>query len=77
MFRISEISRSHASALTQLGMKVNETKSEVVIFTKKGHYQEEFDVAGASITSQHTMKILGVTFDDNLSWCPHVTNVVK
>ncbi len=74
--RVKTISHKHVTELRLLGMKVNESKSEVVIFTKKGIIKRNVLIAGVEVQSQESMKVLGLTFDANLRWEKHVRIVV-
>lgn len=56
---------------------VNEGKTEAVVFTKRGITTTELDSAGTVINSKEYMKVLGVTFDCNLTWEIHIRNTLK
>jgi hypothetical protein len=75
--RIRDISLRHIVELRRRGMKVNESKTEVLVFSKKGETIAEFDIAGTKVKSGTTMKALGVIFDNNLSWKPHIDNNIN
>jgi len=74
--RVKEISERHITELKLLGMKVNESKTEIVVFDRKGLREIEFTIGQSKITSQRTMKALGVIFDNNLSWNEHINHTI-
>lgn len=63
---IARTSKSHVEYLKSLVMKVNESKTEVVIFSRKGGLETDVDIAGASICTKSEMTVLGLTLDENL-----------
>ena len=75
--RIESISTEHIRELTRLGMVVNKEKTEVVVFTPRGQVIEDFNIDGQTVTSKTCTKILGITFDNNLTWRPHVQEVCR
>jgi hypothetical protein len=75
--RVKAISKHHAEELRALGMVVNEAKSEIVVFSRKGQSIMEFDIAGATVSSKASMKVLGTIFDCNLSWEAHIRQNVQ
>jgi len=64
----------HVTYLKGLGLVVNENKTEAVVFTKKDCIKTETDISGVKVTTKEVMKVLGVKFDSNLSWGPHIKN---
>jgi hypothetical protein len=75
--RIKDISKRHVSILVERGMKVNQDKTEVMVFTKKGQIVDNFDIAGSIVKSGTKLKALGVLFDNNLTWQTHVESNIK
>jgi hypothetical protein len=75
--KVKSISLKHVDELKRRGMKVNEEKTEVMIFSKKGQMIKEFNIAGTVATSGVKMKALGVIFDNNLTWQHHIENNLK
>ncbi len=75
--KIKSISLKHVDELKRRGIKVNEDKTEVMIFSKKGQMIKEFNIAGTRVTSGVRMKALGVIFDNNLTWQHHIENNIK
>jgi hypothetical protein len=59
------------------GMKVNQEKTEVIVFSKKGQITEEFNIAGSTVKSGLKMKALGVILDNNLTWQSHIENNIR
>ena len=64
------------------GMLLNPKKTEAVLFgtrvqRNKIDTSDGIDVAGANITFSSTVKLLGVTLDEDLSLDRHVTDVVR
>ena len=59
-------------------LKLNETKTECIIFSRnKDPTSITVTVGTQSIDSQHTVKILGVTFDNNMTFENHVSNICR
>ena len=62
-----------ANALT-----LNETKTECIVFSRnKDPISIIVTIGTQSIDSQHTVKILGVTFDNNMIFENHVSNICR
>ena len=58
-------------------LKLNETKTEYIVFSgNKDPTSITVTVGTQSIDSQHTVKILGVTFDNNMTFENHVSNII-
>jgi len=66
--------KTHAEALRKIGMIVNEKKTEIIMFKRKGLFEPiEIELSpGVSITCSETMRALGVILDYRLNWLPHV-----
>jgi len=59
----------HVAALKELGMIVNEGKTEVIVLNRlKDPTILQLDCAGRQIKSKPTMKALGVIIDHKLRW---------
>jgi hypothetical protein len=59
-------------------MKVNHDKFQVIIFSKNGMFSEEsVKVDEAYVTTQHVVKLLGVTFDNMLTFDMHVDEICR
>ena len=59
-------------------LKLNETKTECIVFSRNKDLTNIIVTVGTqSINSQHTIKILGVTFDDNKIFENHVSKYVN
>jgi len=65
---------THINHLEEIGMKVNESKTEIVLF---GASQPRvlINVRGEAVGSKDCIKALGITIDKGLSWKPHVANI--
>ena len=60
--------------LSDSGLKVNESKTEMCIFYKRDTHPMSIEVNGAVITSSSTMNVLGVIFDSKLQWSNQVAH---
>jgi len=67
---------THLKYLQDRGMVTNLTKTEAVVFGKEST-QANFSIDGESFSTGETMKILGVTFDDKLTFSQHVQKVIQ
>jgi len=67
---------THIESLEAIGMKVNEDKTELILFGKD---QPELlvNVKGTAIESKDQIKALGIIIDKEISWRPHVTTLKK
>ena len=63
--------------LRDSGLKVNETKTEICIFHRSEIRVVEIRVGLNLVKSVNEMNVLGVKFDSNLKWSPHVSAVIK
>ena len=63
--------------LTDSGLKVNESKTELCHFYRKDTTQVEITVNNVVITSKDNMNVLGVIFDSKLTWSKHIANQVS
>jgi len=61
----------------KVGMCVNETKTEVILFDKKKPKTAIFDINGTQVESKPQMKALGVTFQSDLKWDSHVETIIN
>lgn len=57
------------------GLKVNIKKTECVIFQKTGLSKVDLNLDNSLVQSQQSMKILGIHFDNNLTWSHHVEKI--
>jgi len=63
----------------QWGFKLNENKTTAVIFSnsrKARNKTVNLDINGKTIATAPTAKFLGLTFDQQLTWKPHISNIV-
>jgi len=73
---ISELFDNHTMWLGDLGMVCNKSKTEVIAF---GHPDPSIEVrlGDTMIKSNPSVKILGIIYDQKLSWKEHVTKIIK
>jgi hypothetical protein len=74
--KTEQISKKHVQFLQSIGMVVNPSKTEAVIFGSKEN-GIEINFAGTPIRTTATMKALGVLLESNLKWDAHLKNVVS
>jgi len=63
---------THIEALEEIGMKVNEEKTEIVLFGKNNP-PVTLNVKGTAVESKASIKALGIVIDKGLSWSDHVS----
>ena len=63
--------------LTDSGLKVNESKTEICLFYRKDTPQIEINLNNNTITSKDSMNVLGITFDSKLNWAKNVANQIS
>lgn len=69
---------THVDKLRELGMVVNESKTEVTVFSKTSEpLQTEINCGGKMIPSKPLIKALGVVIDYRLRWNEHIKMVVN
>lgn len=66
----------HITSLEEIGMKVNEAKTEIILFGKD-QPTALLNVKGTAVESKTKMKALGVHIDSTLSWSAHVSSLKK
>ncbi|MBF0208930.1 MAG: reverse transcriptase family protein, partial [Oligoflexia bacterium] len=59
------------------GLKVNETKTEVCIFSHVDTEPKNITLQGKLITTNKSIKVLGVLFDSKLTWIPHINSAIS
>jgi len=74
--KTESISKKHVVELHKLGMVVNTSKSEVVIFSKKPIITDVI-IGDALVKTKTDMKVLGIIFDAQLKWETHVKMVLS
>jgi hypothetical protein len=70
------LAQKHVNYLQSIGMVVNPSKTEIVIFGRKPPTKVEIDFAGSKVISTDSMKALGITITNDLSWEKHLTNTI-
>ena len=63
--------------LKDSGLKVNELKSELCLFSKRDYALVTLNINGFEIKSKITIKFLRVFFYSKLMWQPQIENVIK
>jgi len=71
---VQHISRRHVTFLKNMGMVVNPSKTEVIVFDKNP-VVTTFSIDGEMVLSETTMKALGVVWQHNLKWTKHLEQV--
>ncbi len=66
----------HVDWLESIGMVLNVTKTEAVVFNKSENMSLCLEANGIKFTTQQSMRVLGVTFDSQLKWNLHATKVI-
>jgi len=64
----------HVKSLEEIGMKVNEGKTEILLFGKNSP-NIIINVRGTAVESKDSIKALGLQLDKGLTWKPHVTSL--
>jgi len=67
---------THIGGLEAIGMKVNEAKTEIILFGKNRPITQ-VTVKGARVEMKECIKALGVQIDKELSWKDHVATLKK
>ena len=75
---VSDVSRQ----FLENGMLLNPNKTEAVLFGTRAQWKKfdtpaGIDVAGVEVAFSSTVKLLGVTLDEDLSLNRHVTDIVR
>jgi len=68
--------RTHIGSLERIGMKVNEEKTEIMLFGKTSP-RVLVNVKGTAVESKDHMKALGIVIDKGLTWGPHIASLKK
>ena len=58
------------------GLKINETKTEIVVFHKSIQTYASIIVKGKTIITKNSINVLGVIFDSQLSWYEHFNKAI-
>jgi len=66
----------HIGNLEEIGMKVNEAKTEIIIFGKNTPPSNVI-VKGVTVTTKDCIKALGVQIDKDMSWKTHISTLKK
>ena len=63
--------------LSDSGLKVNETKTELCLFYRKDTPPIEIIINNALIKSSNEMNLLGITFDRKMTWSIHISKQIN
>ncbi len=63
--------------LKDLGLKVNEKKTQVCIFHRNKNTDGNLKIDSTTIPSKFEMNVMGLTFDSRLNWGPQVSRAIK
>ena len=63
--------------LKDSGLKVNDSKTELCLFTKNDLAPITLTINNFEILSKATINVLGVMFDSKLQWKAQIENVIK
>jgi len=74
--KTEECLSKHIDSLEQIGMKVNQSKTEIIAFGKD-QQTTLINVKGMAVETKETMKALGITIDKGLTWAQHINNLKK
>jgi len=74
--RTEECLTKHIDNLESIGMKVNQSKTEIIVFGKN-QSTAVINVKGTAVETKEVIKALGVQIDKSLSWTPHITSLKK
>ena len=63
--------------LTRSGLKVNESKTEICLFTRTANTYLIITILGQQIKTLNQMSVLGLIFDSKLLWGPQITSTLS
>ena len=63
--------------LTDSGLKVYESKTELCLFYRKDTPPIEITINNVTVKSSKTINVLGVMFDHKLTWSNHISNQIN
>ncbi len=69
--------QKHIEWLSQNGMVCNIEKSEAMVLGEGVSDGLSLTISNNAVLTSNQMRVLGITFDDRLSWKPHVDSTVK
>jgi len=72
--KVTDSLQIHQDYMASIGMVINASKTELVIFSRGGLETLELD---SGIKLSKTMKVLGLTVSSDLSWDEHVNTIVS
>ena len=63
--------------LSNSGLKVNETKTELCLFHRNDHPPIQLEFNAEILTTKNNMNVLGVSFDSKLNWQSQVEQTIQ
>ena len=75
--RTEESLRNILKWMTAFGLKVNEARTELCLFSRHNIEQMTIKVGHQDIQTRSEMNVLGVVFDSKLKWGPQVANAIS
>jgi len=69
--------KKHDDFLLSVGMKTNVTKTELIYFSRKPVEKFTLTVKNQQIIPSKEIKILGIKFDEQLTWESHFKSLKK
>ena len=63
--------------LKDSGLKINDDKTELCLFSRNDHGPIQLTVNGTTITSKPSINVLGVQFDSKLNWSDQVNKTIN
>jgi len=74
--RTEECLIRHIDSLEAIGMKVNQSKTEIIAFGKD-QPPVSINVKGTQVETKEVIKALGIQIDKGLTWTPHIQSLKK
>ncbi len=68
---------SHCEYLRNLGMVVNQEKTEALYISRKDQKQLSIKCGTSEVKTKSEIKVLGVLLDERLSWSPHISKTIN
>lgn len=75
--KLPEMLRKHVMWLRNSGMIVNDSKTELIIFSKDNNESLSISVGETVLKSQKSIKALGVVIDNKMKWGNHIESTLK
>jgi hypothetical protein len=75
--KVSRVISAHACFLRDLGMTVNESKTEIILLGTPGQEITSININSNPCLISKKMKALGITINGTLSWDDHAENMIQ